>query len=194
MGCNFDYHIFYHLQLKNNVVFFSSLNTHFWGSPRFHALAESRRALQTEWGRWPSPVCGCCLGNVQGTAHGVWQPAPVRNNIKHANHCVCGKTPILYHRETVSDLTLLGCAWMDRAVLTDSTLKRNGSCPWNVSLTFDPRHPGKSAIHCPSVLWDILLSLMRASPLGWAPIQSWKDRKQRCNDQGFVLFLIMNCS
>ncbi len=81
-------------------------------------------------------------------------------------------------RETVSNLTRLGCAWMDRAVLTDSTLKRNGSCPWNVSLTFDPRHPGKSAIHCPSVLWDILLSLMRASPLGWAPIQSLKENKE----------------
>lgn len=181
-------HIFDHLQLKNNVVFFSSLNTHFWGSPRFHALAESRRALQTEWGRWPSPVCGCCLGNVQGTAHGVWQPAPVRNNIKHDHHSVWWNT-VTAPQETVSDLTLLGCAWMDRAVLTDSTLKRNGSCPWNVSLTFDPRHPGKSAIHCPSVLWDILLSLMRASPLGWAPIQSWRDNRKH---RWFVVFLIMN--
>lgn len=72
-------------------------------------------------------------------------------------------------------LTLLGWAWMDRAVLTDNTLKRNGSCPWNVSLTLEPKHAGYSAIHCPSVLWDILLSLIRASPFGWAPIQScWK--------------------
>lgn len=63
--------------LSSPVVWFSSLNTHFWGSPRFHPLAESRRALQTEWARWPSPVYGCCLGNVQGTAHGVWLPTPV---------------------------------------------------------------------------------------------------------------------
>lgn len=78
----------------------------------------------------------------------------------------------------VYELTLLGWACMDKAVLTERTLKRKGSCPWKVSLTFEPRQPGKWAIHSPSVFCAILLSLIWASPLGWAPIHSW-NREQR---------------
>lgn len=67
---------------------------------------------------------------------------------------------------------MLGCAWMERAVLTDSTLKRKGRQPWKVSFTLAPRQAGLSAIHWPSVFWGMRLSRMRASPRGCAPIHS----------------------
>lgn len=59
-----------------------------------------------------------------------------------------------------ASLTLLGCAWMDRAVLTERTLNRKGSRPWNLSLTLEPRQAGKLAIHWPSVVWATRLSLI----------------------------------
>lgn len=68
--------------------------------------------------------------------------------------------------------TLLGCAWTDRAVLTDSTLNRKGRCPWKASFTLAPRQAGLSAIHWPRVFWGMRLSRMRASPRGCVPIHS----------------------
>lgn len=78
-------------------------------------------------------------------------------------------------------LTLLGWACMDKAVLTERTLKRKGSCPWKVSLTLEPRQAGKCAIHWPSVVCAILLSLIWASPFGWAPIHSWRRQQRQHN-------------
>lgn len=69
--------------------------------------------------------------------------------------------------------TLLGCAWMERAERTESTLKRKGRRPWKASFTLAPRQAGLSAIQRPSVFWGMRLSRIAASPLGWAPIHSW---------------------
>lgn len=80
--------------------------------------------------------------------------------------------------------TLLGCAWMERAVLTDSTLKRKGSWPWKASFTFAPRQAGLSAIHWPKVFWGMRLSRMTASPRGCAPIQSCGRQRDRRTDGG----------
>ena len=73
--------------------------------------------------------------------------------------------------------TLLGCAWMERAVLTESTLKRKGRRPWKASLTLAPRQAGFSAIHWPRVRRGMRSSRMMASPRGCAPIQSCGGRK-----------------
>lgn len=71
--------------------------------------------------------------------------------------------------------TLLGCAWMERAVRTDSTLKRKGRRPWKASFTLAPRQAGFAEIQRPSVFCGMRLSRMAASPLGWAPIHSWGE-------------------
>lgn len=66
---------------------------------------------------------------------------------------------------------------MDRAVSTESTLKRKGSLPLKVSLTLEPKQSWFSAIHWPSVFCETRLSRILASPRGWVPIHSWKNRK-----------------
>lgn len=70
-------------------------------------------------------------------------------------------------------LTLLGCAWMERAVRTDSTLKRKGRRPPKASRTLGPRQAGCSASQEPNDRGGSRPSNTSASPLGWAPIHSW---------------------
>lgn len=62
---------------------------------------------------------------------------------------------------------------MERAVRTDSTLKRKGRRPPKASHTLGPRQAGCSASQEPNVCGTSRPSNTSASPLGWAPIHSW---------------------
>lgn len=65
---------------------------------------------------------------------------------------------------------------MERALRTDSTLKRKGRRSWKASFTLAPRQAGLAEIQRPSVFCGMRLSRMAASPLGWAPIHSFGGR------------------
>ena len=75
--------------------------------------------------------------------------------------------------------TFSGCAWMERALFTDSTLNKYGSWPLNFALTLSPRHSGWADIQSQSGCGSSPGGSTTEGPLGWVPIQSWKNQTRK---------------